>query len=850
MNCRTYLHLCGLLWLLCISTPALQAHADVTLATPQHIRSAANDDIPALLRQLDVLHQQNQELAATLWQLQQLFAIVILLLIGGLLIYRRRRQTVDTATSTRSDSQKQRQMEAALKESEARYRDNYNLLQGILESATKVTVFALDREYRYLAFNAAHRKDAKFLWGTDIELGQNWLEGVHTANTEEHRGFCRRGFDRVLAGESFSLESTENVLQPDGTVLVQYFDNFGSPIRNEAGEIIGLTIFSVNITYRKETERKLKETLEFTEGVINAIPDLLFEVDRQGRYLNIWTHTPELLAASKEELLNKTVTEALDAQSAATIIEALCEADENERSLGRVIHLDLPQGERWFELSVSKKPGATSNEVHFLVLSRDVTQLKQTEVAREAALAEARNLAHARSEFLAQMSHELRTPLNGILGFAQLLLHDKRLGGKKQHQINLIRQSGEHLLTLINDILDFIRSDAGRLELYPVAVSSCRLLQTIADIMQVKADKKGVEFVTAFDPNLPATLLVDEKRLRQVLLNLLSNAVKFTETGGRVTLRAKVAAPGRVCFEVEDSGIGIDSNGLETIFQPFKQLGEPHYRFGGTGLGLPISRELVQLMGDDIQVASTPGKGSRFHFEIEAGSEMVPEQNDTARPAVTGYHGERRHLLVVDDLAENRAVATEMLGAFGFQISEACDGEEALQKSVALRPDLILMDVAMPGLDGLEATRRLHQMEGLERLPVIAVSASVSVEDQAACLESGADAFLPKPLNLEHTLEHIGQLLQLEWQYESATTSPATSPSPLEPDRNDLEMLHQLALMGDMRGIVEYTEILVETDPRYRPLCDQLRELASGYQSRAVLTLIRQYRGEGAHESE
>jgi PAS domain S-box-containing protein len=266
-------------------------------------------------------------------------------------------------------------MEAALKESEARYRQNYNLLQSMLESASDVVVYALDRDCRYLSFNNKNREIFRRLWGTDIAVGMSIFDAI---GDDSFREFCRRGCDKVLAGNSIFVEAREQVVK-NGCLTYEYWENRGSPICNDEGEIVGLTVISTNITERKEAERKLKEALEFTEGVINAIPDMLFEMDRNGGFRNIWTRMPEMLAAHQKTLLGKTVNEVLAEESATTLMEALREAEEKELSFGRIIRLDLPQGARWFELSVSRKPGSPSSDATFLMLSRDISERKQVQ---------------------------------------------------------------------------------------------------------------------------------------------------------------------------------------------------------------------------------------------------------------------------------------------------------------------------------------------------------------------------------------------------------------------------------------------------------------------------------------
>ncbi len=492
----------------------------------------------------------------------------------------------------------------------------------------------------------------------------------------------------------------------------------------------------------------------------------------------------------------------------------------------------------------AEKRAAEIYQIRNQELQQEIGERKRVENALLKAKEEAEIANQAKSDFLSNMSHELRTPLNGVIGYTQILQRDSTLSSSQQHAIETISQSGNHLLALINDILDIARIEARRLELQPTAFQLNPFLDNIVRIISERAEQKNLAFRFETAGALPNGTLADETRLRQVLLNLLGNAVKFTPAGG-VTLRVTqlpqetaVTKLAQLRFEVIDTGIGIIPADQQKIFEPFEQLHSRQKNSqGGTGLGLAISQKLVQAMGSQIHLQSSPNTGSRFWFDL-----LLPVANDInptqqpEKPRVIGYQGERRTILVADDVEQNRSLLLNLLQPLGFTTLVASSGHEAIAQVQQQHPDIVLMDLVMPELNGWEATKAIRAFD--EQCIIIAVSADAFEQQKIEAIRHGCNAFLSKPVMVDTLLDMLAAYGNFEWVYETAVSPSAPSESIIPPPAAEVEAIYQMALMGNLIGIQTAIEEGDKQNGRFSPFYHHVIQLAEAFEEEALISFL------------
>ena len=481
-------------------------------------------------------------------------------------------------------------------------------------------------------------------------------------------------------------------------------------------------------------------------------------------------------------------------------------------------------------------------------------QAREILEGQNAVLAVARKEAdqanRAKSTFLANMSHEIRTPLNAIMGYSQILNRQPTLPADLRPSVSTIEKSGEHLLGMINDILDLSKIEAGKIELHAVDFELSELFQGLSAMFQIRCEQKGLRWkveTLGIDAGRNVVLHGDQGKLRQVLINLLGNAVKFTETGGvtlRVTERRVDASSAQVsddlqetrayCFEVIDTGPGIALHAQKDLFKPFQQIGDQHEQ-GGAGLGLAIATRLLEAMGGSIEMESKCGVGSTFTFDVSlapadegivAGATRKPSRFDNVRRLASGHSV---HALVVDDVAQNRDVLETILTSIGCETRCAESGVQALELARVSKPDIVFLDIRMPNMDGFETFKRLVEASDLDKFRIVAISASVFTHEQQKYRDAGFDDFLLKPFRIAELCECLERTLSVRFDCEASPEAGEPSPN-AEPDYSALalpsEVLSKMREAADEHSVTllkQCCETMEEMGPPYTELAGRLR---------------------------
>jgi len=758
-----------------------------------------------------------------------------------------------------------------LKQAETDLRD----LAAVMENAVS-GISKLDAQGRYVYVNKAYAD----MTGYEPEemINMLWQQTIDVSDSKQmQKAYLQMIRDNIIEVETKGIRKDGSCFYKQLVMVAAY---------DEQHQFVGHYCCMKDISDRKhiEVERQraeenLRHQKEMLQAIVNHIPVMIALFNSNGRveYVN-----PELT-----QVLGWTLE---DWQQCDVLAECYPDPADYQKVVAHISSVD-GQWKDFTTLTKSKQKIETTwtnialSDGSNLGIGQDISDRKNKEIILRQAMEAAEAANMAKSVFLANMSHELRTPLNVILGFAQVMAHDESLSANQQEDLQTIQRSGDHLLSLINEVLDLSKIEAGHCTLEKTGFDLISLLHELHRMMTERAKAKKLQLQFEIAPEVPQFIVADEQKLRQVLLNLLSNAIKFTNQGN-VTLRVNTAreksssieaktyenkvvlgatlslypvssthVSALLQFEVIDTGVGIAYTELHTIFDAFTQAEAGKKSVSGTGLGLTISRKLLELMQGEITVQSVPNVGSTFTVTIPVHLiSSIENRSETYKRSVTGLvPGQACHrILVVDDQHENRLLMVRLLSLLELEVREAVDGQDAVAICREWQPDLIWMDIQMPGLDGYEASQQIRAMEQEKNSVIIALTAQASHSDRALALAAGCNDYISKPFQEDIIFRKMAEYLGLEYLYadsESPLPLPlkglqiADMTSFIPPDPSTLmdvptewlRALEEAAICGNDRMIVELTTHL---SSEFAPLSLYLRKLANQFEFEQIIRFI------------
>ncbi len=680
---------------------------------------------------------------------------------------------------TTEDVTRQRETEEDLRSSREKLKGRVKARSGALAEANRSLSDAMRHSHRLA--EAIHNSPMAVVI-SDPNLPENPLIFVNPAFTritgyraDEVIGLnCRflrgKDTDRALVAKLRAAIANRETFQEiilnyrkDGTPF--WNELTVSPVLDGEGKLINFVGMQLDVTDRQRALEAERQTQQQLQALVGSIDEIVFEIDPEGRYANVWTRDESLLSAPREELIGRTMAEVLGEKVAAPFLESLHRVIERGVAESLTYAMEVRAGKRWFLARLNPILAEDGRCRGICLLSRDITDRHQIEVDLRQARDEAERANEAKSDFLSRMSHELRTPLNAILGFGQLL-EMQQLHEAAGSNLDQIMKAGRHLLELINEVLQISGIEAGRMEISLEPVHVGAVLREVCAIIHPTAQAREIQLVVA-ESEFDWYVQADRQRLMQVLLNFIANAVKYNRVGGRVVLSGEVLADDVRRISVADTGPGIAIEEQDKLFTPFERLAA-HRTSGieGTGLGLALSKKLVEHMDGTVGVESEEGRGSRFWFTLpggEAPEKALLHSLDSSPHDFFASRESRLRILYIEDNLSNLRLIEKIFSEYPrIELLSSMQGRMGLELALRHQPDLILLDVHLPDLSGEEVLRQLRQTPLTKAIPVVMLSADATPRQVERFMGAGASAYLTKPIDVRKLLQAVEDQLNLK----------------------------------------------------------------------------------------
>ena len=637
-------------------------------------------------------------------------------------------------------------------------------LKSIFESSTH-QIFSVDKKHHYTSYNQNYADAVKSYFGIEPKINQSFVLFNRSLKEKELKKFWKEKFQKAFKGQVVNFRTNLTDLQDN----VIWRDVYLNPIILADGTIDEISVISNDITEKVASEQALKSSEEKFRNIFESFQDIYFRCNMDGKITMVSPSVQDMMGLTPLDIIGRDIKEFFESN---VLPEEILKELFTVRKLRNLEGRSVVNGKTIQFLCNVRLLYEDGQPVEIEGVARDITLLMNANENLKKAKDIAEKSLKVKERFLANMSHEIRTPMNGIIGMIDLIA-STNMDDEQINYVKTIKKSSENLLAILNDILDLSKIEAGKMDLKKTPVSISHTIEKVYDLYSQQARQKNIDLFYYLPNELPPPLMIDETRLIQIISNLTSNAIKFSDGKGNVNIAIRVASQDEEKYkfkiQVKDSGIGISKKNQKTLFTSFNQLDNSMTKtYAGTGLGLAISKELVHAMNGEIGVASTPGLGSTFWFTFEA---QIPDPNDLNESIVNENTGISKQfvdrapkILLVDDNAINRTVASQILTKSGCEVDPASGGQEAIERVKEFNYDLIFMDIQMPVMDGVQATALIKKLNKQEIPPIVAMTAYSMEEDRKRFLSKGLDDYLAKPIQATPLINKVKDWLDFEYE--------------------------------------------------------------------------------------